>query len=53
MGTDAARIEDEAKLLYVAMTRATENLLMTSSKASPFSVKLAEMVERYKRGIAA
>ena len=53
MGTNAERIEDEAKLLYVAMTRATENLLLTSSRSSPFSTKLAEIVGRHKKEIAA
>jgi superfamily I DNA/RNA helicase len=53
MGTNTDRTEDEAKLLYVAMTRATENLLLTSSRSSVFSTKLAEIVERHKREIAA
>jgi superfamily I DNA/RNA helicase len=46
-------VEEQAKLLYVAMTRATENLLVTSSKASPFAVKLQDMLERHKREVAA
>ena len=53
LGVKEERIEDEAKLLYVAMTRATQNLLVTSSKESTFSVKLEEMIKRHKAGIAA
>jgi hypothetical protein len=53
LGNDEERLEDHAKLLYVAMTRATENLLLTSSKASPFSVKLEKMLERHRREVAA
>jgi ATP-dependent exoDNAse (exonuclease V) beta subunit len=53
LGIDSERVEEDAKLLYVAMTRATENLLVTSSKASPFVVKLQEMIARHRSGIAA
>ena len=53
LGLDNERIEDDAKLLYVAMTRATENLLITNSKPSPFSVKLQGLLEKQKRGLAA
>jgi superfamily I DNA/RNA helicase len=48
LGLDKERIEADAKLLYVAMTRATENLLITSSKGSPFSSKLETMVEKHR-----
>ena len=48
LGVDEERVEEDAKLLYVAMTRATENLLITSSKESPFSVKLQEMAEKHR-----
>jgi len=34
-------IEDEARLLYVAMTRATHELVMTHSDTSPLSEKIA------------
>lgn len=53
LGLDKERMEDDAKLLYVAMTRATENLLITSSKSSPFAVKLQKMLEKHKKGVAA
>ena len=53
LGLEKERTEDEAKLLYVAMTRATENLLVTSSKSSPFTVQLQKMLEKYKGGMAA
>ena len=53
LGTEKDRIEADAKLLYVAMTRATENLLITSSKSSPFATKLEHMLEKHRRGIAA
>ena len=53
LGLDNERIEDDAKLLYFAMTRATENLLITNSKPSPFSVKLQGLLEKQKRGLAA
>lgn len=53
LGNDEERLEDDAKLLYVAMTRATENLLVTSSKPSPFAVKLKRMLEKHKSGAAA
>jgi len=53
MGVDRERVEADAKLLYVAMTRATENLLITSSKSSPFAVKLQEMLNEHKSGVAA
>lgn len=49
LGIDEARAEPDAKLLYVAMTRATENLLITSSKASPFAMRLQEMAIRPKQ----
>lgn len=53
LGQDEERVEADAKLLYVAMTRATQNLLITSSKESPFSLKLEEMVEKHSAGRAA
>lgn len=53
LGVDEDRVEDDAKLLYVAMTRATGNLLITSSKPSPFATKIEEMVEKHRSGRAA
>jgi hypothetical protein len=54
LGAEEARVEDDAKLLYVAMTRATQNLLITSSKESPFTVKLQEMIKKHRAaGISA
>lgn len=53
LGADEDRAEGDAKLLYVAMTRATENLLITSSKESPFSVKLQEVLVKHRGGMAA
>jgi len=32
--------EDEARLLYVAMTRAMDRLLLTCHKESPFAARL-------------
>ena len=40
MGADEDRLLQEAKLLYVAMTRATKNLLLTSSKHGTLTQKL-------------
>lgn len=37
--------QDEARLLYVAMTRATHELILTSSKSSAFSNRLAGLCE--------
>lgn len=53
LGLDDDRLEADAKLLYVAMTRATQNLLITSSKSSPFAIKLKEMIEKHRSGLAA
>jgi superfamily I DNA/RNA helicase len=53
LGGNEERIEDDAKLLYVAMTRATQNLLITSSKESAFTVKLQETIKRQKAEVAA
>jgi len=53
LGQDEERVKEDAKLLYVAMTRATENLLVTSSKASLFTVKLQEILEKQKSVVAA
>jgi len=53
LGLDEERVVDDAKLLYVAMTRATENLLITSSKSSPFATKLYKMLDKHKAGLAA
>ncbi|MEM9387473.1 MAG: 3'-5' exonuclease [Pseudomonadota bacterium] len=52
LGGDGARQREDAKLLYVAMTRATENLLLTSSKASPFAEKLQRMAELHREAVA-
>jgi len=38
--------QDEAKLLYVAMTRAVDNLILTSNKESDFTIKLDEARSR-------
>jgi len=48
LGLDADRVEEDAKLLYVAMTRATEDLFITSSRLSPFAVKLREMAVTHR-----
>ncbi len=53
LGADKDRLEGDAKLLYVAMTRATQNLLVTSSKESPFTVRLREIIGKHSAGIAA
>jgi superfamily I DNA/RNA helicase len=53
LGGNEERVEDDAKLLYVAMTRATQNLLVTSSKESSFTVKLQEMIKKQKAEVAA
>lgn len=53
LGMKADRIQEDAKLLYVAMTRATESLLLTCSKESPFVSKLQKMADRYSKGEAA
>jgi superfamily I DNA/RNA helicase len=53
LGADEERVEDDAKLLYVAMTRATQNLLVTCSKESPFTVKLQKMIAKYRAEAAA
>ena len=41
LGQDEARIQADARLLYVGMTRAQEALLLTSSADNPFSRVLA------------
>jgi superfamily I DNA/RNA helicase len=53
LGADEDRIQDDAKLLYVAMTRATQNLLITSSKESPFALRLQQMIKKHRGGLAA
>ena len=53
LGLDDERVEEDAKLLYVAMTRATENLLVTSSRESPFATKIREMERRHRQETAA
>ncbi|BCG26978.1 DNA helicase [Pseudomonas tohonis] len=40
---------DEARLAYVAMTRATEYLVMTHSKDSIFTTRIQEAIERASR----
>ena len=40
-----AEVETEAKLLYVAMTRATENLLLTSHRETAFVAQMREAAE--------
>ncbi len=39
---DGEELQDEARLLYVAMTRATGELVMTHSDASPLSEKMSK-----------
>jgi hypothetical protein len=53
LGRDEDRAAEDAKLLYVAMTRATDNLLITSSRESSFTEKLQKMAEEYRKGEAA
>jgi len=36
-------IHEEAKLLYVAMTRAMDQLILTASKASPFVSRIQQV----------
>jgi superfamily I DNA/RNA helicase len=43
MPTKIDKTEDEARLLYVGMTRATEHLLMTASRDSAFVQRLADL----------
>lgn len=52
LGRDEVRAEADAKLLYVAMTRAMENLLLTTSAASPFSEKLKRMAIEHTQRLA-
>lgn len=53
LGMDKERVEYDAKLLYVAMTRATQNLLITSSKESPFAIRLQAMIKKHRAATAA
>ncbi|AYC34996.1 DNA helicase II [Pseudomonas cavernae] len=39
----AKSVADEARLLYVGMTRATDHLLLTASQSSPFTQRLREV----------
>ena len=41
---EKSKMSDEVRLLYVAMTRATNNLMMTSHRESPFLEKLRSAV---------
>jgi UvrD-like helicase C-terminal domain/Nuclease-related domain/AAA domain len=43
MPTEIDKSEDEARLLYVGMTRATEHLFMTASRDSPFVRRFADL----------
>ena len=43
MPTKADKSEDEARLLYVGMTRATERLFMTASRDSAFVQRFADL----------
>ena len=45
--------ESEARLLYVAMTRATDRLIMTSSKESTFSQRIVAAVDGVRGRMAA
>jgi superfamily I DNA/RNA helicase len=40
MASSSERVEEDAKLLYVAMTRATHNLLITATQKTEFTEKL-------------
>jgi hypothetical protein len=40
--------QDEVRLMYVAMTRAVDNLILTSSKDSDFTRKISEAMERVR-----
>lgn len=53
LGRDEQKAAEDAKLLYVAMTRATDNLLITSSRESSFTEKLQRMAAEYRKGAAA
>lgn len=53
MGNDEGRRLGDAKLLYVAMTRATKNLLLTSSKEGPFTRKLHLAVDQLTKSLPA
>jgi superfamily I DNA/RNA helicase len=48
MGSDDDRVVQDAKLLYVAMTRATKNLLITSSKQGKLTQKVHLAAEQLK-----
>ncbi len=43
MPTKIDKSEDEARLLYVGMTRATEQLFMTASRDSAFVQRFADL----------
>jgi superfamily I DNA/RNA helicase len=43
MPTRVDKAEDEARLLYVGMTRATERLFMTASRDSAFVRRFADL----------
>ncbi len=43
-------IHEEAKLLYVAMTRAMDQLILTSSKESPFVNRIQQVNQANKPG---
>ncbi|MDP1672725.1 MAG: 3'-5' exonuclease [Burkholderiales bacterium] len=43
-------IHEEAKLLYVAMTRAMDQLILTASKASPFVSRIQQVHQAAKPG---
>jgi hypothetical protein len=46
LNDDKAELEDEVRLLYVAMTRATSRLMMTGHQDSPLAQKLQEAISR-------
>ena len=43
-------IHEEAKLLYVAMTRAMDQLMLTSSKESPFVSRIQQVNQPARPG---
>jgi len=52
MGVEQDRILGDAKLVYVAMTRATHNLLLTSSRKSPIVRKIHMAADQLTRSLS-
>lgn len=53
LGNDKERVQEDSKVLYVAMTRATANLLVTCSKRTRFAEKLRQILEKQRGGLTA